>query len=138
MNNAGFNRDGSCPQSITNVITAEIEAARSLALALGCQIISSLDRKEYERWAWEAWSKVGAPFITSPPDHLGFIRYKEFMVIDATYIGQPDPIISPLAGRYFGKRGRRLDQYGANLALICYRVVDSGQSTTVFSLLCSR
>ena len=38
------------------------------------------------------------------------------MVISATYLGQPDPIISPLAGRYFGKRGRRLDQYGANLA----------------------
>ena len=41
MNNAGFNRDGSSPQSITNVITAEIEAARSLAL--GGQIISSLE-----------------------------------------------------------------------------------------------
>ena len=92
-----------CPQSITNVITAEIEAARSLAL--GCQIISSLDRKEYERWAWGAWSKVGAPFITSPPDHLGFVRDEDFMVIDATYLGQPDPIISPLGRQILWQEG---------------------------------
>ena len=38
------------------------------------------------------------------------------MVIVATYLGQPDPIISPLAGRFFGKKGQQLDPHGANLA----------------------
>eukprot|EP00956_Cyclotella_meneghiniana_P022482 scaffold42663_cov56-Cyclotella_meneghiniana.AAC.2 len=37
------------------------------------------------------------------------------MVIVATYLGQPDPIIS-LAGRFFGKKGQQLDPHGANLA----------------------
>ena len=136
MNNAGFNRDGSSPQSITNVITAEIEAARSLAL--GCQIISSLDRKAYERWAWEAWSKVGASFITSPPDRLGFIRDDEFMVI-------PPHILGNLIPSYLLWQADTLERSAVDwidtepiLLLNHYPVEDSEQSTTAFSLLFNR
>ena len=32
------------------------------------------------------------------------------------YLGQPCPIIAPLVGRYFGRRGQQLDKYGSNLA----------------------
>ena len=96
MANAGFYDDGSSPGSITNVITSEIESARSTALEQ--QITSALSRKNYERWSWEAWSKIGASFLISPPDAMGYIRDEEFMVILSTYLGQPDPIISPLAG----------------------------------------
>ena len=136
MNNAGFNRDGSSPQSITNVITAEIEAARSLAL--GCQIISSLDRKAYERWAWEAWSKVGASFITSPPDRLGFIRDDEFMVIPPHILGNLIPSYLLWQADTLGRRDDDWIDMALTLQLIRYPVVDSGQSTTVFSLLCSQ
>ncbi len=34
----------------------------------------------------------------------------------ATYLGQPCPYMEPLAGRFFGRDGRRLDKYGANLS----------------------
>jgi hypothetical protein len=34
----------------------------------------------------------------------------------ARCLGQPCPIIAPLVGRYFGKNGTKLDEYGANLA----------------------
>eukprot|EP00956_Cyclotella_meneghiniana_P016154 scaffold25389_cov71-Cyclotella_meneghiniana.AAC.3 len=41
---------------------------------------------------------------------------KNFMVTVATYLGQPDPIISPLAGPFFGKKGQQLDPHGDNQA----------------------
>ena len=120
---------------VRNIITAEIEAARSLAL--GSQIISSLDRKAYERWAWEAWSKVGASFITSPPDRLGFIRDDEFMVIVAV-LGNLIPSYLLWQADTLGRRDDDWIDMALTLQLIRYPVVDSGQSTTVFSLLCNQ
>ena len=39
-----------------------------------------------------------------------------FQVTTTTYLGQPCPIIAPLVGRYFGKKGDKVNNYGANLA----------------------
>jgi hypothetical protein len=49
-------------------------------------------------------------------NQFGFIEDPIFQVATATYLGQPCPIMQPLAGRYFGKKGQQLDKYGANLA----------------------
>jgi hypothetical protein len=38
-----------------------------------------------------------------------------FQVGIATYLGQPYPLMSLVIGRYFGKHGKQLDWYGANL-----------------------
>ena len=92
----------------------EIESA--ISTNLGKHITNTLTRKHYERWSWEGWTKIGASFVTSPPDGIGFIKDCEFRSIVATYLGQPDPNLASLVGRYFGKKGKQLDEYGANLA----------------------
>ena len=38
------------------------------------------------------------------------------MVAVATYLGKPRPLMTPLVGRYFGRKGAQLDAHGANLA----------------------
>jgi hypothetical protein len=53
---AGFYEDGSFAPSVTKAITNELEKARSIVL--GSQISTSLDRDDYERLSWEAWSKI--------------------------------------------------------------------------------
>ena len=46
-----------------------------------------------------------------------------FQVAMTTYLRQPCPIITPLGGRYFGKRGAKVDKYRANLAAANIAVV---------------
>ena len=58
-------------------------------------------------------------FVTSPPDSIGFIKDCEFRTIIATYLGQPDPNLASLVGRYLGNKGKPLDDHGANLASEC-------------------
>ena len=62
--------------------------------------------------------KLEHPFL-SPLLMLFFFRDEEFMVIviAATHLRQPDPIISSLAGRFFEKKGEQVD-HGANLAFL--------------------
>ena len=54
--------------------------------------------------------------LLSPPDQFGYFEDTPFQVAFATYLGLKCPIMAPLAGRSFGKKGVRLDRYGANLA----------------------
>ena len=66
--------------------------------------------------AWWGWSKLGATWLNSPLDLIGFLSDPAFQVTMATYLGKPYPLMSPLVGRYFGRDGKRLDVYGANLS----------------------
>jgi hypothetical protein len=59
---------------------------------------------------------MSATFLLSPPDQLGYMEDEVFQVGIATYLGQPCPLMAPVTGRYFGKCGKQLDWYGANLA----------------------
>jgi hypothetical protein len=52
----------------------------------------------------------------SPPDSIGYQENNRFRMTTARYLGQPCPIFAPLVGRYFGKNGTKLNEYGANLA----------------------
>ena len=81
----------------------EIESARSTNL--GKKITNTLTRDNYERWSWEAWTKIGASFVISPPpDGIGYIKDCEFRTIYATYLGQPDPNLKSLVGRPFERK----------------------------------
>ena len=111
---AGFYEDGSVAKSVTNALTIELEGSRSRSL--GNWIADRLDRKSYERWSWEAWRKSSAVFLHSPPDQFGYIEDQIFPVAVAQYLGQPCPMMAPVVGRFFGKDGQVLDEYGANLA----------------------
>ena len=59
---------------------------------------------------------MSAVFLHSAPDELGYIKDPIFQVSVATYLGQPCPLMQPVVGRFFGKKGDQLDKYGANLA----------------------
>jgi hypothetical protein len=59
---------------------------------------------------------MSATFLLSPLDQLGYMEDEVFQVGIATYLGQPCPLMAPVTGRYFGKCGKQLDRYGANLA----------------------
>ena len=70
--------DGSFAPSVTKAITNELEKA--LSIILGLQISTSLERDDYEQWSWEAWLKISAVFIRSPPDQYGYIGDPIFQV----------------------------------------------------------
>ena len=55
-------------------------------------------------------------FLHLPPDHVGCIENDPFRMRFARYPGQAFPIIAPMVGRYFGRKGKRLDKYGMNLS----------------------
>ena len=111
---AGFYADGTVAASVTMAITIEIERARMVKL--GKTVTTDLGRRDYERWSWEAWTKMSSMFLLSPPDHFGYMENPHFMISLATYLGQPCPVMAPVVGRFYGKSGARLDKYGANLA----------------------
>ena len=111
---AGFYEDGTVAASVTKALTIELESAR--ATTLGEEITTALGRDEYERWAWESCDTISGQFLLSPPDHFGYIKDTVFQSAFATYLGQACPIIAPVVGRFFGKDGKQLDKYGANLA----------------------
>ncbi|EJK58739.1 hypothetical protein THAOC_21108 [Thalassiosira oceanica] len=52
---------------------------------LGTRIASSLNRRSYERWAWDSWKRMSAAFLHSPPDPLGHIGNEEFQVAFAAF-----------------------------------------------------
>jgi hypothetical protein len=58
---------------------------------------------------------MSALFFLYPPDQLGHTKDEVFQVGIATYLGQPCPLMAPVIGCYFGKHGKQLDWYGANL-----------------------
>ena len=60
---------------------------------------------------------MSGTFILSPPDHFGYMEDPIFQVAVTIYFGQACLLITPLIGRYFGKKGQVLDKYGANLAV---------------------
>ena len=55
-------------------------------------------------------------FLLSPPDEFGYMEDPQFQIALATYLGQSCPVLAPVVGQYFGKKGVVLDQYGTNLA----------------------
>ena len=111
---AGIYSNGTIAGSVTDAVTRELESARSKRL--GKRIESELERTDYERWAWEAWTKMSTEFLLSPPDAIGYMEDPIVQVAFTTYLGQPCLLIAPVAGRFFGKNGAVFDQFGANLA----------------------
>ncbi len=63
---AGFYAGGTHAPSVTNALTLEVETCRSHHLEE--RITAMLDHGKYERWAWEAWTKMSATFLLSHPD----------------------------------------------------------------------
>ena len=111
---AGFYEDGSMAASVTYAVTEELEKQRMMRL--GDKIERTIGRGEYEKCAWNGWTKISAMFLNSPPDRIGHLGNNVFQVAMTTYVGQPCPVMAPLVGRFFGKKGERVDEYGANLA----------------------
>ena len=52
----------------------------------------------------------------SPPDPFGYVPNESYTTIWASYLGVPDPAITPYRGFYFGKEGLQVDEFGNNLA----------------------
>ena len=59
---------------------------------------------------------MSSMFLTSPSDRIGYLGDSIFQVAIASYLGQPCPMMAPLVGRFFGKKGEQVDKHGANLA----------------------
>ncbi len=110
----GFYADRTHAPLVTNTLTLEMQTQQSRCL--GERITEILIHGKYERWASEAWTKMSATFLLSPPYQLGYMEDEVFQVDIATYLGQPCPLMAPFTGCYFSKCGKQLDQYGANLA----------------------
>ena len=55
-----------------NAIIIKLEGARELNL--GQQIDTSLGQGDYEKWAWDAWSKYSGVFLLSSPDVFGYME----------------------------------------------------------------
>ncbi len=111
---AGFYADGTHAPLVTNALNLEMETGKSRHL--GERITAILNCGKYEHWAWEAWTKMSATFLLSPPDQLGYMEDEVFQVGIATYLGQPCQLMTSVTGHYFGKHGMQLDWYDANLA----------------------
>ena len=111
---AGFYEDRSMARSVTHALTEELEKQRSLNL--GANIARTLGREDYEKWSWDGCTRMSSMFLTSPPDRIGFLGDNIFQVAIASYLGQPCPIMAPLVGWFFGKKGEQGNKHGANLA----------------------
>ena len=99
---------------MTSAITIELEKQRLMRMSL--IVKSSLDRDDCEKGAWDGCSNLRAAFLQSPPNAIGYMGDNVFQVAMMTYHGHPCPIIASLVGRYFGKKGAKVDRYGANLS----------------------
>ena len=113
---AGFGADSTVAPSVTNVITIK-ELERSWRDHLDQQIETSLDRGDCEKWSWDACTWGSLIFLHLPPDQFGYIEDPIFQVAWTTDLGQACPLLAPVVGRYFAKKGEVLDKYGTNLAL---------------------
>jgi len=111
---AGFYGDGSIAGLVTNALSTELERCRGKHLSM--EVRSSLDKDDYERWSFEGWNKMSTVLLLSPLDQFRYFEDTTFQVTFTMYLGLLCPIIAPVAGRFFGKKGVRLDQYGENLA----------------------
>ena len=107
-----FNHDGTVPKSTTCEMTIELEDLRLVRLEE--RMGMSLGRSDIERWAVSACTKFSSAWILSPPDHFGFIENSLSQEVFATHLGQASPAIHSYVGGFFGKRGERVDTYGAN------------------------
>ena len=100
---AGFYRDGTIAGSVTNVLLMELEKCRGRQLSLDFK--TTLDKEDYERWSFDGWNKMSTVLLLSPPDQCGFFEDTTFQIAFATYLGLSCPIMAPVVGRYFGKKG---------------------------------
>ncbi len=101
VESARFYADGTHAPLVRNALTLEMETRWSRRL--GERITAVLNHGKYERWAWEAWTKMSATFLLSPLDQLGYMEDEVFQVGIATYLSQPCPLMAPVMGRYFRK-----------------------------------
>jgi hypothetical protein len=113
VEHAGFYADGTHAPLVIDALTLEMETQQSRCL--GERITAILNCGKYERWAWEAWTKMSATFLHFPPDQLGYMEDEVFQAGIATYLGQPYPLMALVMGCYFGKRGKQLNRYDAIL-----------------------
>ena len=104
LHNAGRYGDGSVPKSVTHAATMELESHSHRALHLGKQIKDTLDRTNYSRQAFEAWTSTSTCFLLSPPDGIGYLPDAYMQMAITTYLGLPCPITAPLVGGFFGKK----------------------------------
>ena len=57
---------------------------------------SDLNRGDYERWAWAAWTPMSIEFLHAPPDPFEFLEDTIFQVGLITYLGMPCPVMAPM------------------------------------------
>ena len=100
--------DGTVSASVTKEVTIELEKARMVHP--DGQITTSLSRKDYKRWSWEACTKMSPAFLLPLPDHFGYTEDPHYQITMATYLGHPCPAMTPVVGHFFGKQGARLDK----------------------------
>ena len=136
--NAGFYAAGTRDTSVTDAITPELEGSRSKAL--GVKMEENLDRGDYELWSWTAWMPMSAEFLHIPPDAFGFLEDTIFQVGIEAYVGVACPVVAPMVGRFFGKKGEKLDKFGANLGAISlpgqgHRVVHNLLQSVIQSMM---
>ena len=80
ISRAGFGADGTVSRSVTNAVTM-IELERSRQDCLGRRIESLLDGGDYEKWSWDACTKMSSIFLHSPPDQFGYMEDPVFQVL---------------------------------------------------------
>lgn len=111
---AGFTKSCLIKGSATKPLTQDLEKARMDEL--GAHISGTLGRNAYKKWSWGVSNKSSALFLHSPPDEYELMEDPVFMHVITVYLGQPCPLVSPLAGRYFGRHGTIINEYGANIS----------------------
>jgi len=80
------------------------------------EVKTTLGKGDYERWSFDGWNKMITVILLSPPDQFGYFEDTIFQVASVAYLALPCPIMAAVVGRFFGKKGVRLDKYGSNLA----------------------
>ena len=115
---AGFYEDGPMEISVTKAVTIKLETQRSMRLGTIVEILLDRDEYEYNKLSWDGRIMMSAVLLQSPPDSIGYMGDNIFQIAMTTYLGQPCPIMAPVVGRYFGKKGAQVDRYGANLAAV--------------------
>ena len=102
MVQAEFYEDGTVAASVMKEVPNKLEKA--IMAHLGVQITTSLGRKAYERWSWEAWTKTSPAFLLSPPDHFRYMKDPHYQIAMSTYLGQLCLAMAPVVGRFLESR----------------------------------
>ena len=82
---AGYYADGTITNSVTMVLTVELEREREANLDL--HIKALLARTDYERWSWEGCTSMSSMWLHLPLDQFRYIKDPLFGVMFATYLG---------------------------------------------------